>query len=481
MKKFSHLLVLTLLLSLSTLHTTAQNGCGFVPTEDFMTRLDQLKSVTSQKTTGVSDTLPLAMHLVANDQGVGRHTIELTLRNICDLNDAYTDAGLYFWIQWPIDNINNSAYFVHNFQGGAQMMLQNNRNNAINAYVVSDPNGTCGYYSHGPDAIALSKGCSGIGSMTFAHEMGHLLNLPHTFNGWEHGQTPNNPELVTRGVGRNCNYTGDHFCDTEADYISNRWSCPYTGTKLDANGDSYHPDSSLIMNYASDNCQSRFSPQQKTVMINDKNSRWNSLAHNYPTRVDQFDTVFIQNITDTLYNDRKISWNSVPGANAYYIQLSPSTSPSYVFYETIVYNKNWITLPVDKLFKNRLHHIRIRPLNGSSLCGSFTGDHIFTYLDKLGPNGWPTRIDEVESADVQYYLTYEQSMPTLHYKSSASDHISINITDMMGRVLAVNEQSISPGTSSLVLPVTEQHRGQLLLVHLTQKDGNTKTLKLLSE
>ncbi len=481
MKKFSYLLRFSILYSLISLSAEAQNGCGFVPTEEFMNRLDELKATTSYKTTGVSDTLPIALHLVANDQGVGRHSMELAMRNICDLNDIYEDVGLYFWVQWPIDYINNSNYYVHSFQDGSIMMYQNNRSSVLNVYVVSDPSGNCGYYSPSRDAIALAKSCAGIGEMTFAHEMGHLLNLPHTFSGWEHGQTPSNPELVTRGAGSNCNYRGDHFCDTEADYLSNRWSCPYNGTKLDANGDAYHPDSSLIMNYSSDNCQSRFSSQQKGVMISNKNSRWNSLIHNYPARVDQFDTAFIQNITDTLYNNRLIEWNAVPGATAYYIQLSPSTSTSYVLSDTLVYNTTQLTLPEGKLFINRVHHIRIKPVNGSSLCGDFGGDHVFTYLDKTGPNNWPVGVENAENSDVQYHLSYDHKVPTLHYKSKLHDHVSITLTDVMGRTLAIDEQSISPGASTLALPPLEQHRGQLLLIHLSLKDGSTKTLKLLSE
>ena len=144
---------------------------------------------------------------------------------------------------------------------------------------VNDPAGACGYYSPFRDAIAIRKSCSAPNSTTLVHELGHFFSLPHTFNGWENGAVPTNPEKVTRtGPSANCSSTGDKFCDTEADYQGERWFCPYNDIKFDSNNDQYHPDSSIYMGYASDECMTRFSNMEIAAMQFNQSTRTNLTA-----------------------------------------------------------------------------------------------------------------------------------------------------------------------------------------------------------
>ncbi len=481
MKKLSHIISLTILLSLSTLVSSAQEGCGFVPTEDFMSRIDVLKTLSSYKTTGVSDTIPISLHLVANSSGFGRHSITKMLNNICEVNEDYEPSGIYFWIKWPLHYIDNTSFYDHTFQNGSIMMYQNNVPGSLNLYVVDDPASTCGYYSPQLDAIALAKSCIDPGENTIAHELGHLLNLPHTFSGWEFNSNPPNPELVTRGSGKNCDYAGDKFCDTEADYLSTRWSCPYTAVKYDANGDAYRPDSSLYMNYTSDACQSRFSPEQIAVMRNDKASRWPTLDQNYPSYVDEFDIAQITNITDTLYNDRIIKWNAVSKADAYHVQVALKNIPLYVKFDTMVVGGTELDLTRAALNPGTEYIVRIKPVNGSSVCVDFSPDQSFLYLNIANPNEWPTSINSIDDSELKFYVSTSSGTPTLHYTSELNDEIDIVLYDIMGRALMTTSAQVEIGSHSIVLPQSTIYSGQIGLLQITQKDGSTQSLKFLSE
>lgn len=109
---------------------------------------------------------------------------------------------------------------------------------------------------------------------TMGHEVGHCLNLYHTF------ETQYGAENVARtGVCTNCTSTGDYLCDTQADMgdpylVNNLTGCIYTGTQTDAcNASSYAPDPTNMMTYGDRACRANFSTEQvsrmKYYLIND--------------------------------------------------------------------------------------------------------------------------------------------------------------------------------------------------------------------
>ena len=221
----------------------------------------------SKTTAGTIDSIPLSIHIVGTDAGAGYYPLSNLFPVLCKLNNHFAPVNFHFYIKWPIDYINKTTYYQHDFWRGNTMMQQYNVGDAANVYFVQDPAGNCGYYTYGADAVAIGKNCAGPNSTTLTHELGHYFSLPHTFYGWENGNTPSNPEAVRRsGPGTNCNGAGDGFCDTDADYYSSRWGCPGPVNKTDNYGDYYHLDSSMFMSYSTDNCQSRFSNQQAAAM-----------------------------------------------------------------------------------------------------------------------------------------------------------------------------------------------------------------------
>lgn len=359
--------------------TSADRGCATPPASQASLQAiyDWAATGAASKTTAGTDTIPITVHLVGTSAGTGYYQLATLWKMLCNTNERYQPAGIYFQLQWPVRYIANSSYYIHTFQTGYQMMVQNNLPNTINVYFVSDPSGACGYFSPGADGVAIGISCAGDNSTTLTHELGHFLDLPHTFSGWENGNVPSNPELVTRGPGANCSFAGDGFCDTEADYQSNRWNCPYNGTMTDVAGTPYHPDSSIYMGYATDACMSRFSGQEIAWMqTNLATARTNLLAYNaQPYRA--LDTPALTYPVDSMYaNDRTIRWQAVPGADYYHVVVSRLLG-GQVFHDTLVQGTSLLT--THAVLNNNRYRVRVTPLASSNVCATKTRERIYYY------------------------------------------------------------------------------------------------------
>jgi hypothetical protein len=309
--------------------------------------------------------LPLTLHLVGRSDSGGAASLENVLASFCQLNADYVDANIQFYIEFPIRYHYNSDWYSHpNVVIGGQMMLQENIANTINVYFVSSPAGNCGYNL--PYAgIAMNNGC--LGGHTFAHEMGHALGMPHTFLGWEGGQSWDNSvppnyaapapvrvtynytdfkdtiwtdtliidtayvETVPRsGAQSNCSYAADGFCDTESDYLAYRWNCTATNPisaeqQIDPNGVAFYSNGANIMSYASDVCQSTFSNEQIAAMnafivANRQSYLGNQNPNNTPITATATHISPAAGATPP-ENNVRFTWASVPNATHYYLEV----------------------------------------------------------------------------------------------------------------------------------------------------------------
>lgn len=427
------------------------------------------------RTTGAVDSIPITVHIVGDDNGNGYFSDETIFKVLCQLNQRYQPVGFYFYLNWPLRYIAKSSYYIHNFNGGYAMMNQYNVANTANVYFVQDPSGACGYFSPGADGVAIRKSCSGINSTTLTHEMGHYFGLPHTFYGWENGNTPSNPEKVTRGAGANCSAAGDGFCDTDADYLSERWQCPYNGFKQDANGDVYHPDSSMYMAYSEDACMTRFSTQQITRMQNNLHSDPDRtvLLGNAPA-YQALSAPQIAYPTDTMFaNKITARWNKVPGADYYKVRVYPGNAVGL---------DNQVVLTADtalvinfNMINNNEYSIQITPYASTNLCAAFTRTFKYRYSSKLLPQG----IGNQEAIRESISLVPNPSNGNgwqLSMKEAPAGNYTIQVLGINGQVL--QSQQLNYNSGSFLQHISNENLSNgLYFVRISNDKGFSTSVK----
>ncbi len=375
----------SLLLLLALVSARAQQPCGTSLTEDMRSRLIAYNLYKQQyavsQTERVARFVPVQFHIVGKSNGSGHYRLAYIWPLLCELNEKYAYAGIYFYVYNDIHYIDNDDYYVHDFNSGDQMMNQNNVDGVANVYIVDDPAGYCGYYTYGPDAVTVAKSCNAPGSTTLAHELGHYFSLPHPFD-----IVGTQEEFVN---GSNCSYAGDLFCDTRADFLDYRWNCPYTGSDTDANGDEYDPDETLFMSYSYDNCQTRFSNEQIAAMnYNLTNERAYLLNHPAPdispiTGVVQL-TYPIDSVNDVPHDFVEFKWEPVAGADYYHLEVTraPTFGSEPTETDLIVHGTTFTT----GLEPNKKYNWRVIPLKDGYTCTEWSPKETFFTILGTGVN-----------------------------------------------------------------------------------------------
>ncbi len=309
--------------------------------------------------------IPVVIHIVGNDNGNGYFPKEQAFQLICELNRQYIPASIRFFLADTFYYINNSRYYNHDWSAGYEMMDVHNVFNAMNVYIVQNPSDACGYAyypgggpGNGRGGIALAKACSRPGNSTLPHEVGHYLSLPHTFDNWNSSGAS---EFVN---GSNCASAGDYFCDTPADFLDFRWNCPYTGSKLDLNGDPYQPDGSFFMSYSIEPCGKRFSQEQMDAMrISRTQDRpyLNSIPAPtfYPEQITTLLTPSDSAIVPTA--GFMLRWNAVPGATEYVGMITPINS--FTFSTVKFFTTDTFFHVAQGLENDKSYHWKVSPIS----------------------------------------------------------------------------------------------------------------------
>jgi hypothetical protein len=410
--------------------------------------------------------VPLTIHLTGTDQGKGHFSIETLYESLCTLNSDFEDSNIQFYIQEPINYINRTVYHNHeHFSAGIQMMQLNNVPGTANCYFVANPAGNCGYYASQGNAIALSQGCSGPNSHTWAHELGHFFSLPHTFVGWEgirweHGKTALDYEgqvrrVIERVERDNCTFASDGFCDTPADYLSYRWNCTgnYESNEVmyDQVVTPFRSDGSLFMSYASDGCMSRFSYEQTEAMRANLNSKRNDLVRtsfpdpNIDDKVISFgypsDSVSIP------FDNALAFWPEVPEASHYIIEVSRLPNFGFIVARERIERNEY---QFEGLKPGIRYYWRVKAVNANSFCGEFSPTMVFVAAQPTATNDLFTD----NEWSVLKTALYSGEPLEMRFDLPESLDAEWMVVDAMGRPLARGDWSFPRGTTWLDTPTS---------------------------
>ena len=300
--------------------------------------------------------VPIHYHIVTKNDGTGGFPMTYLLQLHCELNERYVPSDIQFIFDTfsTIKNTNLYAYASSSQAGDNATFNTYNTLNHCNVYLVDDPAGNCGY-TYRPQTGGIQKRggifvkasrtsttCSGPGSTTLTHEMGHWLDLPHTFYGWENIAAPNpaNPApakpaawSTTERVARtapnmNCATSGDFLCGTPPDYISSRWSnCNATSSFAnykDPLNVAFTIEAANYMSYSSDICANKFSADQTNQMRNcflTKADRIPYLSVPIPQYVDLDSINYVAPLNGNKQprNNVNLVWNKVDKSELYHL------------------------------------------------------------------------------------------------------------------------------------------------------------------
>lgn len=381
---------------------SASQDCGMNLTNDEVKSTfnyrNQLNSIGSyNQNSRLADeliTIPVKIHVVSDSSGnINKMNLLTLFGQICDLNELYNQVGFYFYLLPEINYIKDNRFIR---TGGAKfedaerermfgnMMYSHYYYGALNVYYTLGT-GICGMAPfpfmsqryEGRTGVLMESNfqCSGPGSKTLAHEIGHHFDLLHPHQGWD-SKDSRYSEYVTRTEGiRNCKTAGDGFCDTPADVQD--FSCPYIGDHKDLRGDFYNPDVSLIMSYHKDICQNKFSDQQiahmnsvirldtgRIVYLQNQIAYFSQIKN--ATLISPAESSIIQVEKNTTFE-----WENVEDAEAYLINIS--TGAGSVIEQAMVFGVNSYNYNFKFADRGRSFYWTVYPIKFSQPClKSFT-------------------------------------------------------------------------------------------------------------
>ncbi len=284
--------ILSFFLLLFIFQTKAQNWCGLPPpTENEKRKLLQafINTNNDQKARINSNyTIFLRPKIIHNANQAEVFNSSQVYELVNEINKVFSSINISFVIKDnKVTNIYDNKFFNFQIKDEAELRKKWDETDGINIYffnsiTLQDLTLLNGYtslpnLSKGSNAILLSysnnssEDFSLLKNKILIHELGHYFGLLHTY------QDSNNPdlskrELVTRGIGANCNTVGDQICDTSADpfekipsIVSMPCNDKIPDFILDLNGDSYTPPLDNYMSFH-DKCGHSFTPFQYQKM-----------------------------------------------------------------------------------------------------------------------------------------------------------------------------------------------------------------------
>ena len=498
--KSNFALVTILFIFLSPTLFAQHQFCGMSSEDCNMVKAEMLKNRKEMKDfvfpRNAVTYVPIRFFLVGDSDGSGRGTETSCLTALCNLNRAYEELEIQFYLK-EFKKINNGNIYDNPLSSPGSNAISNQMEyNAINIFLVKDapdpqdPNSNssiAAFYqppSSGPDKadwiVCTQQYISDI--RVLAHEIGHFFTLPHTFHGWETNAwnlpdhqnpviqfwAPDGGTRVELANGSNCGNAGDDFCDTAADYLFPSGNCSYNDGVMDKNGDLLTPPIDNYMNYHFGCAEYLFTEEQVAAI---KNSLFSSVRNyirpNYTPETAKITDVPV--LVSPAHNEVLpyneyvyLHWDPVAGADSYYLDVF---SGGFIFKGIVESNT---VLFKDELATNKPYWWKVFPFNEIDGCSQFSGTFKFKTGDGLNSLD---EIEEVTSYEIMPNPVQSGTAIRLNVVADNNFAATISLISMTGQILTTIERyEFKTGNASLEIS-TDNIPAGVYFVNIQSESG----------
>lgn len=455
-----YLILLVLCCTLTAFAQQPLHKCGTEEGRSEWLREYQKNPAAHARSNGEPIWVPVQIHIVGTDNGGGYYSDSNVKRAFCELREDFEPTDIELYLAGPFNYVNSSQLYEHEtFEEGYEIMddIDTQFPDVVNVYIAEGAAGNCGYASFWNNRVVLAINCIAPESATWAHEMGHVFSLPHTFDGNSYSPdddlTKIAPAYFERADSSNCAESGDYFCDTPADYLGFRWFCQDDSTSvfdlIDPDSVVFRAHGNYYMSYANDECMDAFSPEQMGAMHA-------FVLEERPEFLKEgltFDTVSVTemvNITppDTgemvLGGDQRLSWSPLDNVSFYEIQVSRFPTFSYSDFRGTTQD-TFINIDLNaNLLEDKTYYWRVKVYNAAYICESyFLPNNSFNTVP-----AWPLSIDDNDFAEAVNIIPNPVSADKtalLTYTIDQSQEIQINLVGLTGQQLSTQSLRANAG------------------------------------
>ncbi len=419
--------------------------------------------------------IPVRFWLTANSDGTDRYVKYLELfQFFCTTNACIGNESIQFFIKEINENLNNSLVHKDPLGQGLRAIIDSTklRHDAINIFLTDFIHPTAGaIFSFNHDFILLDDHYVQKESGILCHELGHYFSLPHTSGDWldyqcniptlDQRKGMLFPEYVTRTkVDSNgiqiCNYAGDGFCDTEADYgeaMNPSTPCNYTGCAKDPDLVNLNPDLNNPMTIGSYiTCFDSFSTQQKQAILFDFLSPHRDYIKTiYTPKGEAIEPKYLAPLDKHQFagNDSlKFDWEDAPNATDYILEIAQNRGFNLNLFQFKTTQSEFL---VTNLLPKKVFYWRVLAYNSNSYClndpqisifttGALTTENKEAFNKKTNytvhkiPNSNQLRIQFTSEWNHPILFSLFDLNGTLEYKKTIVD-----------RVIELDQSSLIPG------------------------------------
>lgn len=444
MKKYLYIIVLTCFCSIAL---NAQHDHQFCGTKEGRSEwLRQYQANPSAYARSSADLwVPVQIHNVGTDTGGGFYSTAQIMRAFCDLQASFEPTGIRFYMTDEINYVYSSKLYYHETFQEADTTAALNYPDVVNVYIAQEAAGNCGYAAFWSNTVVLAKGCIVPGTTTWAHEMGHVLSLPHNFDTntievEDYGKpAPNGYELVD---GSNCREAGDGFCDTPPDYLGFRWPCDENNMSLvdliDPNNAVFKADGYYIMSYANDGCSTGFSNEQMDAMnafVIDQRPGYIANEVNFSPITDtELQNIAPKNGDDLIFGPRPtLYWDAIEHASWYIIEMSRFENFIAIERSGLTQETSFEIEAPEDLIIGKTYYWRVRPYNNAYTCQGFFPVNSFVAQENFPVN--TTEIDlSISAVQLTPNPSTTNSIVNIQFSLNQSQDVDIKLLDIMGQL-----------------------------------------------